>query len=408
MMQFATHAVAWAGSAVGLSLPEPTANTSKSCAASQANPPAMEHAQSSSLEPPPKTFKQLVDEGFELQTTTKTLSAKRTVLLDFLQEKGQHASARFRTSHHAENELRSLDRKINQLQLQSRSSSLALKKMAVHDVVATNDVAMFSTIHSASSRTSSTESSSGFNDHDSIADKHRGSKSGGIGPGWNRQIFSRPSSASSDVERTSSSSSTESFATPSATPRQSQSAMSKSEGLAKATWSSFQLFQGLSKEQVARCIDTMKVKNYAVGQRIITKGTVGTKMYFIDVGAARASINGVTANEFKSGEYFGEIAFVSTCKKVLRNVNFNLREHEKVDKTSLSSVLTMRQADVYATAQSRMLEFSVKDLLTALKGDLKSNEHVLASLSRTSDVRLALWNTIQKRKEKCPATSQTS
>jgi len=407
MMQFATHAVAWAGSAVGLSLPEPTANTSKSCAASQANPPAMEHAQSSSLEPPPKTFKQLVDEGFELQTTTKTLSAKRTVLLDFLQEKGQHASARFRTSHHAEHELRSLDRKINQLQLQSRSSSLALKKMAVHDVVATNDV-MFSTIHSASSRTSSTESSSGFNDHDSIADKHRGSKSGGIGPGWNRQIFSRPSSASSDVERTSSSSSTESFATPSATPRQSQSAMSKSEGLAKATWSSFQLFQGLSKEQVARCIDTMKVKNYAVGQRIITKGTVGTKMYFIDVGAARASINGVTANEFKSGEYFGEIAFASTCKKVLRNVNFNLREHEKVDKTSLSSVLTMRQADVYATAQSRMLEFSVKDLLTALKGDLKSNEHVLASLSRTSDVRLALWNTIQKRKEKCPATSQTS
>jgi len=107
-------------------------------------------------------------------------------------------------------------------------------------------------------------------------------------------------------------------------------------------------------------------------------------MYFIDVGAARASINGVTANKFKSGEYFGEIAFVSTCKKVLRNVNFNLREHDKVDKTPLSSVLTMRQADVYATAQSRMLEFSVKNLLTALKGDLKSNEHVLASPQMSS------------------------
>lgn len=141
----------------------------------------------------------------------------------------------------------------------------------------------------------------------------------------------------------------------------------------------------------------MKVKHFIKGNRIITEGTIGTTMYFIDVGAARASINGITANELKSGEYYGEIAFVASCKKVLRNVDSNI---ENGDKSLLSSVLTLRQADVHATASSRMLELSVKDLLSVLKDDPTASHNVLSSLAHTSDFRLAHWGRIEKCIEK--------
>jgi hypothetical protein len=57
--------------------------------------------------------------------------------------------------------------------------------------------------------------------------------------------------------------------------------------------------------------------------------------FFIDKGAAHASINGLIAGKFKQGDFFGEIAFVAMCKKVLG---------DKEDKASHS--LTLRQADV--------------------------------------------------------------
>ena len=58
--------------------------------------------------------------------------------------------------------------------------------------------------------------------------------------------------------------------------------------------------------------------------------------YFIDTGAAHASIRGLIATEFKSGDFFGEIAFVATCKKILG---------DNKDKGQ-SRCLTLRQADV--------------------------------------------------------------
>ena len=166
-----------------------------------------------------------------------------------------------------------------------------------------------------------------------------------------------------------------------------------------------------------KCINTMKVRTFNPGDIIITSMTVGTTMsvahhgclavalitcdvamkltaetwhrYFIDVGAARASVNGVAATDLKSGDYFGEIAFLATCKKVLG---------EKVDEAQHQRRCpTLRQADVVATASSRMLEFSVKDFLTVLKKNPDGNKSVLASLTRTCDQRLDNVERIQRQ-----------
>ena len=105
------------------------------------------------------------------------------------------------------------------------------------------------------------------------------------------------------------------------------------------------------------------MRTYASGDTIIERGSIGTTMYFMDLGTARAEIrycrvssdvecnesahhcdsscvpclflflspslplppphtlsfSGQTATELKSGDYFGEIAFAATCNKFLRD-----------------------------------------------------------------------------------------
>ena len=60
---------------------------------------------------------------------------------------------------------------------------------------------------------------------------------------------------------------------------------------------------------------------------------------------------GHTATQLKSGDYFGEMAFIATCKKFLRD-----KDDSELPEQAI------RVADVVATAPCRMLEFSVKVL----------------------------------------------
>ena len=71
---------------------------------------------------------------------------------------------------------------------------------------------------------------------------------------------------------------------------------SSGQSLSKATWRSFELFQELSQDDFTQCIKMMKVCTFKPSEKIFTKGTIGTTMYFIDVGSARVSIQGLTAN----------------------------------------------------------------------------------------------------------------
>jgi len=126
--------------------------------------------------------------------------------------------------------------------------------------------------------------------------------------------------------------------------------------LLKASWRSFELFKYLEEETMNLCINKMKVRTFNAGDNIIKRGSIGTTMFFIDLGTVRAEIRGHTAQTLKSGEYCGEIAFVATCKKFLRDKN---------DKSAPESAV--RVADVVATSTCRLFELSVKDFITILQ-----------------------------------------
>lgn len=60
--------------------------------------------------------------------------------------------------------------------------------------------------------------------------------------------------------------------------------------LYKAKWRSFELFKQLDEDDMQQCIDSMKVRSYSLGDTIIKRGSIGTTMFFIDLGTARAEI----------------------------------------------------------------------------------------------------------------------
>jgi hypothetical protein len=45
------------------------------------------------------------------------------------------------------------------------------------------------------------------------------------------------------------------------------------------------------------------------------KRLAGTTMYFIDYGSASAMVRGVEATKLESGDYFGEMSFIATCRR---------------------------------------------------------------------------------------------
>ena len=82
--------------------------------------------------------------------------------------------------------------------------------------------------------------------------------------------------------------------------------------LYKASWKQMKLFKDLSEANMAVMIRKMKVCTFVDGQTIVKQGTIGTTMYFIDLGGAKAVVNDVLAQELVSGDYFGEMTFAAT------------------------------------------------------------------------------------------------
>ena len=60
--------------------------------------------------------------------------------------------------------------------------------------------------------------------------------------------------------------------------------------LFKASWRTFELFKYLEDDTMNKCIEKMKVKTFNTGDQIIKRGTIGTTMFFIDLGTVRAEI----------------------------------------------------------------------------------------------------------------------
>ena len=146
--------------------------------------------------------------------------------------------------------------------------------------------------------------------------------------------------------------------------------------LKHACWQEFSLFEGLTAEQQHKLIATMKPLEFKKGDTIITRGTVGTTMYFIDIGTASAVVQGEEVTQLRSGDYFGEMAFMATCRRFLKD-----------DDTDIVDTEVIRSADVVATSSCRMMEFAVRSFLTVLRNDVEGNRAVLRSLSECANAR---------------------
>jgi hypothetical protein len=77
-----------------------------------------------------------------------------------------------------------------------------------------------------------------------------------------------------------------------------------------------------------------------------------------------------------SGDYFGEMAFLATCRRFFKNEDANITDTD-----------VMRTADIIATSTCRMMEFSVRNFLAILRDDLEGGRGVLESLSETATER---------------------
>lgn len=166
--------------------------------------------------------------------------------------------------------------------------------------------------------------------------------------------------------------------------------------LYKAKWRSFDLFNKLDEEDMTLVVNKMKVRSFNKGDTIIKKGSIGTTMFFIDLGTCKAEIRGKTATDLKSGDYFGEIAFVATCRKFLRDPSDTEPPEQAV-----------RVADVVASSPCRIFELSVKDFITVLQGNT-SGKKVLASLKDTVSERKSNVNRIEAEYKKEKANVRSS
>ena len=118
--------------------------------------------------------------------------------------------------------------------------------------------------------------------------------------------------------------------------------------LQMSNWKEIPLLNRLSPEKAHRLICTMKPMTFKTGDTVITRGTIGTTMFFIDTGTASAMVRGVEATRLGAGDYFGEMSFMGTCRRFLKD-----------DDDSMTDTDVIRTADIVATSRCRMLQLTV-------------------------------------------------
>ena len=89
------------------------------------------------------------------------------------------------------------------------------------------------------------------------------------------------------------------------------------------------------------------------GECIIAKGTIGTSMFFIDMGRAQAVHDKKVVEELSSGDFFGEMTFIATCKRIVKDPSAKFHNIEELQRT----------CDIRAIEQCRCFELSVSDLM---------------------------------------------
>ncbi|EKX43400.1 hypothetical protein GUITHDRAFT_153258 [Guillardia theta CCMP2712] len=138
----------------------------------------------------------------------------------------------------------------------------------------------------------------------------------------------------------------------------------------KKSMASCQLFEAMGPSNRSVAISGMVLRTFESGETILEEGTIGTSMYFLDVGAARVIKKGLHVNDLYAGDFFGEgsfIATVATFKNQTKHFPANVLNRK-------------RTASIIASEACRCLELSVKHFLTCFSDDDVSLQAVLRYL----------------------------
>ena len=123
----------------------------------------------------------------------------------------------------------------------------------------------------------------------------------------------------------------------------------------------------------AQCVRRMKHVTFAPGESIVMAGQLGTSMYFVDAGRCRYIGEDRTVLELNDGEFFGELAFVTTLR-IMSQSEGNITIDE--------ARTARRKGSVLAVTTCSCLELSVKDVFEAFD----SNRTLLKSALMFMDV----------------------
>merc|ERR1719163_1928475 len=149
--------------------------------------------------------------------------------------------------------------------------------------------------------------------------------------------------------------------------------------LHKAAWQQFDLFQSLDPADIAHCVARMKVQEFRAGDKIVRRGLAGSSIFFIDEGCVRAEVRGhALPDVLTSGNHFGEISFVASCKGYLRDSHAPASRRHSEGEAPEDSI---RVADVVAMTPCRVLELKADDFVSVLQShSTKANREILAAL----------------------------
>jgi CRP/FNR family transcriptional regulator, cyclic AMP receptor protein len=75
------------------------------------------------------------------------------------------------------------------------------------------------------------------------------------------------------------------------------------------------LFRGLSKPQLEELAGRFDEVDLPAGKRLINEGTFAYEFVLIESGSATVSIGGRHVNDLGAGDFFGEIALLSTPRR---------------------------------------------------------------------------------------------
>lgn len=126
----------------------------------------------------------------------------------------------------------------------------------------------------------------------------------------------------------------------------------------------FCLLEQLPPKQAEACVAKMVVVDFSAGENIVDQGSVGTSMYFLDTGKATAYVCNEAVRHFGPGEFFGELAFISTAG--------SLMDAMKAEPDVTRGQNARRSATVRAMEHCRCLELSVKDFASLFEDDVQA------------------------------------